>query len=1081
MFQVHRYGGEVSKHSADLAKITAPSVEGVLYRERLFSKLDTARQKQLIWVTSPAGAGKTVLVGSYIESRKLQCLWYQVDGGDDDLASFFYYMGLAGRKAAPRKRSPLPALTPEYMLDIPTFSRNFFEDLFSGISQQQTLIVLDNYQEVKDSAPLHNVIIESLSRISNNITFIVLSRTNPPPPFARSSAYGQIPILGWQDLRFTREEFMEMTEKSGYSLGDVESADQLYEMVDGWVSGLQLVLEIEDKPGQYFQGFDRERPEKIFDYFAGEIFDQLETSTKVFLVKTSFLPNMTISMAESLTGNAAAARILSALCRNNLFTEQRRQSRNTYQYHPLFREFLLDTSEVMLTEEERGSVQRHAAGLLVESQHYEDAAHLLSKSKDVEGLVKLIMGQAEHLLSKGRNQVLLEWFQSLPEDLVTGSPWLQFWLGAATLPLNPQKAQQYFEHSFKLFKESEEKEPGVYLAYTGIIEALFYGSHNFYTIGRWLSQIPELFGSDFSLPPGEIGARVVRVISFSCFWLMHPEREQWEKRALATEQTCEDISVKIPFLNNITLIKLITGRFADLDIIVKRMKDLSRLSKVAPLARIEGLLGEIVYKCYTDDYDAVKSLLQNAMHVADESGVHVWDFMILGNVTWKALSTGNLSDARRYLKHMKKLLPISGYWDQAFFFLLDGYLAYLQDDITKAAATLKISLKKILDVGVPFSINANCILFSKILFRQGNHHEAFLCLHAAREDCEKSGMLCMLFSAYLHEAYFYFMLGKEKAGITFLQRAMNLGSKINCYPFYFEIDILPTCCSKALEYDLEREYALALIRTNRLTLDPSSRHIEEWPWPIKIYTLGRFSLLLQDKPLQSTGRAQQKPLALLKAILSYGGRNVSGEKLADVLWPDADGDLQQTTLHTTLHRLRSLLKIKEAIQVADGKVSINPKYCWVDTWAFERLLGQAETLWQDDKEKNGSASDFAVKALNLYKGGFLADGAHEYWHVHYRERLRSKFLRGAITLGKYYEKNGNLESAIEHYHRGLEVDPHIEEFYQRLMTCYLALDRKAEAAATYKKCTLMLRTSFDLSPAKETKRIYQQLEIIAER
>src|SRR5262245_747134 len=84
-----------------LAKITRPALANVYARRRLFRWLDSTRGKHpVIWVWGPPGAGKTTLLASYLEARKLPALWYQIDEGDGDLASFFYYMGLAARESA---------------------------------------------------------------------------------------------------------------------------------------------------------------------------------------------------------------------------------------------------------------------------------------------------------------------------------------------------------------------------------------------------------------------------------------------------------------------------------------------------------------------------------------------------------------------------------------------------------------------------------------------------------------------------------------------------------------------------------------------------------------------------------------------------------------------------------------------------------------------------------------------------------------------------------------------------------------------------------------------------------------------
>ena len=85
----------------------------------------------MLWITGPPGCGKTALISSYIESRRLPCLWYKVDEADADLSTFFYYLGLAAAKAAPRKRKRLPLLTPERMAGLSVFAQRYFEDLSS--------------------------------------------------------------------------------------------------------------------------------------------------------------------------------------------------------------------------------------------------------------------------------------------------------------------------------------------------------------------------------------------------------------------------------------------------------------------------------------------------------------------------------------------------------------------------------------------------------------------------------------------------------------------------------------------------------------------------------------------------------------------------------------------------------------------------------------------------------------------------------------------------------------------------------------------------------------------------------------
>src|SRR3990172_12098240 len=86
--------------STSIAKITKPRLPDVLPRTRLFRLLDRTRKTSpVIWVSGPAGSGKTTLIANYLDAKKLSCLWYQADGGDNDIGTFFYYMSLAAKKA----------------------------------------------------------------------------------------------------------------------------------------------------------------------------------------------------------------------------------------------------------------------------------------------------------------------------------------------------------------------------------------------------------------------------------------------------------------------------------------------------------------------------------------------------------------------------------------------------------------------------------------------------------------------------------------------------------------------------------------------------------------------------------------------------------------------------------------------------------------------------------------------------------------------------------------------------------------------------------------------------------------------
>ena len=247
---------------------------------------------------------------------------------------------------------------------------------------------------------------------------------------------------------------------------------------------------------------------------------------------------------------------------------------------------------------------------------------------------------------------------------------------------------------------------------------------------------------------------------------------------------------------------------------------------------------------------------------------------------------------------------------------------------------------------------------------------------------------------------------------------------------------------------------------------------------IRVYTLGRFSLVKNEQAVDFPGRAKRKPMDLLKALIALGGRDVCQVKVAEILWPDADGDAAHRSLDTTLHRLRKLLDNDRAIMLREGKISLSNDCCWVDAWAFERVQGRLEFILDqlfNENIDNQEVVKLANIALSMYKGPFLGVSSSESWAITYRERLRSKYIRLLRKVGRYYEANGKLDIALEAYLKGLEIDGLLEELYQRAMACYCGLELRAEALLCYQRCVMNLRAHLGIPPSPRTEQLHQQL------
>ena len=493
-------GGAVAK-KATLAKLTRPKLHNVLARGRLFALLDQNLTRAITWICGPPGAGKTALAASYLDANKLKGAWYQLDRGDHDLATFFHYLSQT-IDATDLNRAPLPIITPEHLADIPAFTRYYFREFFNRL-RLPAVLVFDNYHEIPLNSALHAVLEQAAQELPDTASLIVISREDPPAEFARIDALDRLARIEWNDLKLTLEEATAIAALR-FQL-DAPTLRSLYDISKGWAAGLTLALERMKRSGGELRQIQGEALESVFNYFAGQIFNTAEPEVREFLMRTALLQRMTADMAAQLSGNTSAANLLEYFYRRRLFTDRRGEPPYSYQYHDLFRAFLLDQLAQAHATLGLSALRQQAGKILEQAQRHNEAFALYQAASDWDSAVRLTLDQAQTLLAQGRGGTLRERIKALPKEIAAQNAWLSYWYGISLLAGAPDDARQPLEQAYwQLQKDGDAS--GQVASCSAIVMAYLADLADFRPMGLWIDRLDLLLQANpnFQSPVAEL-------------------------------------------------------------------------------------------------------------------------------------------------------------------------------------------------------------------------------------------------------------------------------------------------------------------------------------------------------------------------------------------------------------------------------------------------------------------------------------------------------------------------------------------------------------------------------------------------
>jgi len=401
-----------------------PTRANAIARPRLTEKLLTSLNQagSFTLLSSPAGFGKTTLLGQFVAQLRRPVAWVSLDEGDNDPVRFWTYLIAAcqsiqdglGESALALLRTPQP-------LPVGAVPAILINDL--ARLDRDLVLVLDDYHTIHNET-IHAAFSLWLEHLPGNLHILVSTRVDPPWPLARFRARNQLVEVRAQDLRFTPEEAASfLNQLMGMNLS-TENVTALEERTEGWVAGLQLAaLSMKGRSdiAEFIKAFTGSHV-YVAEYLVEEVLQRQPDDVQAFLLQTSILERLNARLCEAVSECQDGQAVLMALQRTNIFVFPLDDEGWWFRYHHLFADLLQARLRQSLPADEITGLHRRAAGWYEQNGFAIEAVNHLLAAADFEEAARLVEQNTFPLMTSGELATLLRWIDALPSDLTLRRP-----------------------------------------------------------------------------------------------------------------------------------------------------------------------------------------------------------------------------------------------------------------------------------------------------------------------------------------------------------------------------------------------------------------------------------------------------------------------------------------------------------------------------------------------------------------------------------------------------------------------------------------------------------------------------------
>jgi len=401
-----------------------PLRDGIIIRSHLIDILNEGIKKKVLFVSSPAGFGKSTLLAEWAAQAKIPVAWISFDKKDNEPINFLSYL-ISGVQGIYKNLGNSILGDLKVPGSPPVF--NLLNAWINDISEhtEEFVLILDDFHHIQNKSVVE-LFCNLIEHQPPQLHLLIASRADLPISCSRIRARRELVDLDISDLRFSMVEAISFLKSQlGEKITDTD-ARILGERTEGWIAGLQMAvlsLRSSNDIPRYVAQFSAQN-RYISDFLLDEVLLHQPEEINQFLLATSILERFSAPLCNQVVGIQNSQEIIEFLERSGLFTISLDTTRTWYRYHHLFAELLqkrLMDSHSLQSE----VLHRRAFEWFVSRNMLEECINHAFALNDHDLVIRTIERSLNIILAEGQFTNYLSWIEKIPKENLEKKPRLE--------------------------------------------------------------------------------------------------------------------------------------------------------------------------------------------------------------------------------------------------------------------------------------------------------------------------------------------------------------------------------------------------------------------------------------------------------------------------------------------------------------------------------------------------------------------------------------------------------------------------------------------------------------------------------